>query len=51
MWWHNDFGYLTARGFAIDRFETVTFAYSHNPNAQVVVIAAQRPDAGTTPTD
>ena len=41
MWWHNYFGYLTEAGMDIDHFETVNFAYSHNPNAKVVLISGK----------
>jgi SAM-dependent methyltransferase len=40
MWWHNYYGYLTSRGWAVEHSETVNFAYSHNPSARVVLLSA-----------
>jgi SAM-dependent methyltransferase len=42
MWWHNYWGYLTAWGWTVDGLETARFAYTHNPNAQVVLFSAMR---------
>jgi SAM-dependent methyltransferase len=42
MWWHNYFGYLTATGWRIEKFDTVTYSYSHNPNARVLLLSAVR---------
>ena len=39
MWWHNYFGWLTSKGWtSVDEFKTVNFAYSHNPNAKIVLM-------------
>jgi hypothetical protein len=42
MWWHNYYGYLLKHRFSIDTYRTVPFAYSHNPNVQVVLISGHR---------
>lgn len=42
MWWHNYFGYLKQNGWSVDHFETVNYKYTHNPNAKVVLVSAQR---------
>lgn len=42
MWWHNYFGWLTSKAWTIDSLETVSHNYSHNRDAQVVLVAASR---------
>ncbi len=42
MWWHNYFGYLESFGWTVLHHETVTYAYSHNPSAHVVLVSARR---------
>ncbi len=40
MWWHNYYGYLSDLGYRIETHDTVSYHYSYNPDAKVVLVSA-----------